>query len=349
MFFRKLRICLFFLAAGIIWAPMQTEAATVTRKKKKGITIDEGKSSGVTKGTRVCFYNNKGKKVGCGKVNKAWKKKAIVRARAKTMKRVKKGFEARINGGTGDSVASSGGGDIDGIALRASWMPSILSPVTYNNVNFVPPTGTPETLWDATVAADSMVLVGFGGDLELRSLGLDFGVKYKSYSAYLVSTSYGTTTNYAKDFVDHKIEGSSLGVFFDYLMYSDMGGGSLLAYGVGLDVDMSTVTLSAIHKKDDDTTYEDSLFTVTSTGSIISLRIPVRYDLALSTGLGMSFGGTLMVPVSGTPTASVTTNNDDEQVKTLTSKNADEDIVTALGHTKSGFGFELVSGLYLVF
>ena len=345
----KLMLVHMYLALGfMLFVSSSLNAATVIKKraKKSVIVIDEGKASGFEKGVRVCFYSPNDKKRACGKVVRAKKKRAFIRVPRKRFKKVRKGFAAEIADGGGGGGSSSG--SMSGTALRMSYLPAVVSTATYNKINFKPPEGTAETLWD-NAGASNNTFFGFGGGLEFRDFGLDIGFKYRIYQAYLVDTSWSPLQSQQANFVDHKLEGNSIGISIDYLMYSNMGGGSALAYGFGLDVDNSTITFSAIHKNDDDASFENSLFTASSAGSIISLRVPFRYDLGVDSSFGLSFGGALLIPVSGAPTTSVEIAENEEQINNLSGIEPADDFIAALGHTKSSVGFDLLIGFYLVF
>ena len=70
-FIKSVGLTVIFLAS-IILVTTDTYAASVKKviKRKTVVVIDEGKSAGVSKGDRYCFYNDSGKKLGCGKVRR---------------------------------------------------------------------------------------------------------------------------------------------------------------------------------------------------------------------------------------------------------------------------------------
>lgn len=92
MHIRWILVCLIALT------PSQLEAGTIKKidRKKKLVLIDEGKGTGVTKTSKICFKDAEGVDAGCGKVSKIKASSTTVKVTAKVLKKLKKGFEVVI-------------------------------------------------------------------------------------------------------------------------------------------------------------------------------------------------------------------------------------------------------------
>ena len=114
---------------------------------------------------------------------------------------------------------------------------------------------------------------------------------------------------------------------------------------------MSTIALTITNKNDNAADLDEEIYSLKSDLTVISLRLPVVYDMSFG-GFGINVGLNLLIPVAGdAPTSSTTITDANTTNYVLEDKDAaaQEDLIASLGHLKSGFGAEVVMGMYFAF
>lgn len=328
--------CIFLLLLGV---PLTSNAfgASVTKvnKKKRLVTIDSGKSDGLTKGDKVCFYDNDGKKIGCGKIRSVKASSAKVKLSKKKIKNVDVGMEA-----TPGADGGGGGGGSSPSKLKFAYIFTPMMTTTYQKISYYRPIdGTEESLWEPT-GAQSASFLGFGAEYEMGLSGgsaIAAGGRLKYFREFTSQADYNDAEDH---FAESNITASAMGFWLDYY-YLNMGP---LRIGNGLDLDMSTVTFAAAHKTD---AGDESLIAEASSKlTTISLRTIVAFDILMDP-VGISFAGNFLLPItsSGATAAEVT----DENAAKLPGLDPNADLALSLNHKKASFGLELIIAAYIAF
>lgn len=319
-----------------MWLSSAAFGASVTNvnKKKRLVTIDSGKSDGLQKGDRVCFYGPSGEKIGCGKIRSVKKSSSKIKMSKKKIKKIDVGMEATPG-------ADGGGGG--GSSLSKLKFVYILSPMMTTNYQklsyFRPIDGTEETLWEPT-GPQSNSFLGFGAEFELGLSGgssIGIGGRMKYFREFSAQADYAETEN---PYAETSIAASAMGFWLDYYF---LNFGSI-RMGTGLDVDMSTVSFAAAQKTDDGE--ENLIAQATSKLTTMSLRTLLVYDAYLDP-VGLSFGVNFLLPLSAS--GGTVTEVTDENATKLPNVDPDEDLAFSLGHKKASFGLEVIIGTYIAF
>ena len=332
----RIATVLYLLLLQAVSTHAQAGSVLKVSKKKGLVQFDTDGDKQFRKGTKVCIWGENEKKIACGKVRSVKGEKAVVRIKRKAARKIKKGFSVNI-------LAKSMQPEAPGhsIIVRGFWVGGITPQVTYNKLAYLPPEDgtTPASLWESSGAASGLV-AAFGLELELPSFSAAAGFRFRSYQPVEFTTDYvKPADNFA---VTGTQTGSSIGLYLDYY-YLALGG---LAFGVGLDIDMNTVTLTATKKDDSGEVADAEIASVSSSLTAISLRAPVRYDLEFG-GLGLSAGLNLILPLSGSATTTATVTDSDNGDKL--SGDPSTDLATQLGHETNSLAIEIVFGAYLGF
>jgi hypothetical protein len=136
---------------------------------------------------------------------------------------------------------------------------------------------------------------------------------------------------------------SSIGFYFDGLYPVIQSKKMIVNVGGGLDIDMSSVNVISDQLSDTNPDELNPLYTIDSSGMIISLRVRAELNYMIIKNLYVNGGGVLLVGLAGTPTATIEAL--DPNISLLdTSITAEEDASIALNHTSS-FGLEIVFGV----
>lgn len=341
---------LFFLSLGLgvsgvidsMISQSRAEAATVTKllNKKKVVVIDSGKSAGIEKQTRVCFFNKKGKKVGCGKVRRVSGEQSFVRLKSKAFKKVKKGFTAEVEGGSMGSGGEmsqeagkpgSSGPSGSSFAVRGL-VGGALSPA-YSSTAPVYATETAPTgekYWDEGEASSGSGIF-VGSEFEYIPFNIAAGFRYfVSQSGAKLEMDYIIKKDNTKDspYAFLETTASSLGFWFDYL-YPISFGSMSFNVGAGLDIDMSTLTTNVTLLEPTDANASTQLIKQESSLTAIGLRIPVRLDIALSS-FKLFVSGVAVIGVSGEAAVS---GADTEDANSKDAATYAKDFITAQNHT----------------
>lgn len=303
------------------------EAATVKRvlRKKSVVIIDEGKSSGIQKKAKVCFFNGDGEEITCGRVRRVKKSVSYVRVKKKFIKKIRKGFSAEVEGGGGGSSSSSG----SMLAIRGFLGGSYLLPASATAPAYAASTASSGgPFWESGTERGTGVMVG--GEVEYVPLSIAAGFRYFVMSpVWKVEMDYSDT---ATEYVYLEQSQSSMGFWADYLYPLNMGG-MTLNVGGGLDIEMSTVRFEALQMTDG-SDESANLAQGTSSVTAIGLRVPVRLDVPMG-GIILNVGGALVIGLSGTPAISFASESEDPNATDLAKY--EEEFAAALAHG-AGFG-----------
>lgn len=297
------------------------------------ILIGAGKSDGLSKGDKVCFFNDNGKKIGCGTVRKLKKNAALVKVGKKAAKRIKEGYATDVKGG-------GGGGPSGASKLKLAYILTPMTPASYNKLTYLPPDGAPQvdSLWAVTEKASNS-FVGFGAEYELGLSGgnaLAVGGRLRLYREFTSQADYdGDPTHFA----EVNQTGTAIGLWADYY-FLKIGS---LRLGAGADLDMSTQTFAAGFKTDAGD--EQFLAEATTKATVISLRTVAAMELFLDP-IGFHIGANILLPLTSSVSGSADVVDQANGGKLTVDPN--EDLLAAINH-KSQFGLELFLAAFIAF
>ena len=344
-------------------------SATITKviEKSSAVFIDEGEQAGFTKGKIVCFYDLANKRVACGKVAKATPKKAAVRISKTHLKDVNTGFLAKIverkggkkgeknEGANKENEASSMSKYNMSISANVHFM--LFTPAKYNKIEYLPPeTTTPDTFWQNDGSSSSIINPpGFGLEFGMLKWNINAGFRFGSYAIVNADGGYTTDTNSPLG-VTTNTKATDLGLYVDYT-YKKISGINL---GAGLDIDMTSVTLTATQTDSSGNTADNELYSLTSSLTTLSLRLPFTYDLMFGERFGLSASLVLMLPLyamgpNGTPVVpetgqgSATLLQAPSTTTDATIADPEGDLTASLSHGKNTFGVDAVFGVFCRF
>lgn len=347
------------LAFGLI-TPGSLMAATITKidSSKGGAYIDEGKNSGIEKGASVCFYDSGDAELGCGKVVKVSKSKAIVKLKKKkVLQKLEVGMTARIMEGEGEEKTSASDRSSDKGPLKskrnamkhrrnfkAMYILGLV-PAAYKKLSYDPdPVATSTKYTWKDNGSTSLNISGAGAELEIPASTVSFsiGAKYRYFFDFISTSDYGQNQP-SNIFVELKESGTAVGGWLDFhFLEAAMGKSAFFKVGLGLDFDSSTVTLVAVKKDDDKKIADAEIANAKSAATTLSLRLPFTLSFFFDP-VGIHLGVIPLVPVSSGSTFSATFVNG------ATDETAAEDLKVALGHKKSSFGADFQLGLFASF
>jgi len=322
-------------------------------EKTQAIFINEGESTGFTKGSKVCFFDGE-KKVSCGKVMKAVKKKAIAKVPKTKFSIIHTGFTVTLLDSQQpvskpmESAASEGSEHKVSIALNVHLMP--LTPATYNNIDFLAPTTGSSTLWESSSTTQSILVPpGFGLEVELLRTGLVAGFRFGLYPSASQPNQYDSTqTNLS---LTSDITATEIGAYIDYIYLRRWS----LNFGLGIDFDMTKVTFSGTETDENDGSVNTEVYSATSSLNVISLRLPVTYKYSFG-HFGIAGTLALLLPLYAMgPTASVTTPTTPTSLRlaepnyTSIVSDQDADLKDSLAHKKASFAVDFALGIFYQF
>ncbi|MFK7873142.1 MAG: hypothetical protein AB8C84_08215 [Oligoflexales bacterium] len=311
------------------------ELSLKSQKKKK----KRKKKNGKKKRKKKRKKKKKEKRIACGTIVKVDLKKNTVRVKVgkKKIKKVKKNMIARLKGaGRAGALAYDHG-------LKFYWLPYAASTVSYNRLVYTIPSGTEtarENLWDIQ-GNTSQGLVGGGFEYVMMSWNLGFGAKFKQDLEWVSETDYDRADK--TQYVSHLQSSTAVGGWLVYyLMNNDF------KLGLGVDYESATATLKSIWTNDTKS-FETTLYEITSPLSVVSLRVPMQYDIYVDP-LGISIGvhGIVPLSVSGSPSVSVSDLNG-SNTSIYSGSDVEADIIESLAHKKSSFGVDIVLGIFFGF
>ena len=335
--------CALFIAsfASNIYAAKVTAISA----KNAQVLVNEGSSSGVKPKSQVCFYDGSGKKVTCGVAYNVKEDKTYVKLKdAKLISKIKKGMEAKFEGGGKGGKSGAAGGESNYSAFRAYYLFTPSTPATINAVSYKAPTATgASTLWAKEQQSRSSLIAG-GGALEFpigSSMGMDVGLRYRLYfkgGGFIGEADHeaGDTTEYVRT----EQNASALGFFFDFFFLRTTFSGLKYQLGSGLDFDQTSATFKAT-LINESTNAQSSIMTGTSKLMVVSLRIPNTLTFQMgSFGIGTHLN--ILLPIAAVGASDSYTPGTDTNFTDLAGgkDTAADDIKTAIGLKKNSLGLE---------
>lgn len=347
----------------VVFATGQTDAATVKKRFKKngGLMIDEGKNTGFTKGSEVCFYDNEDTEIHCAKVYKAKKTKAIIKIRKKKhFKKIKKGMTVKLKNAdteqTQAKVASEESqqeGAMEatpstrGTNIKIGYVLSPITPSVYNVFYYGDPNQTAvNTLWKAD-RTSSLSPVGFGIELGIAigSYDLNLGLRSRAYKPFTISANYTPERAF---YAETKLNADSQGVWIDFTWMKAQFGTFSIDFGNGIDVDLSNLTMETTQKNDNDGGSEVTLYEATSNFTTISLRNNLNFNFFFDP-IGFQLGGSVLVPLSGSLADDITVSDPQADQYLGGDNTPEEDVRAAINHRMSSVALELFVSAYYSF
>jgi hypothetical protein len=345
-----------FLTVGAVGFCALANGATVTdvKKKKKTATMDAGTDDGFNKGVSVCFLDENGVKIGCTKIFEATAETSTVKLTPKLLRKVKKGVTAELQSAAGSTAAAGADKALNRTNLKFLYILTPVPPAKYNKVLYLTPEQTQtsaESLWKK--AEDSGIsFLGGGLEFELgigQKMSIAFGGRYRLYRDFLAESDYVTTDVASSDvFAQTTIKATSVGGWFDYYFLQMGSAPFYFRLAAGLDFDNSKISLTTNKQGDTAEIAVEPLAKASSSLTLLSLRLGMQFNFFFKP-IGLAFGLYPVVPLAAFGQAYSATITDANSSKLANSLKADEDLKTALGHTKSSFGLEVATGLYFAF
>lgn len=341
MFYRRvilLFLFIFFNFQTLAIAEKKDAKVSKISQKNSAIQIDFAGSKDFVKGAKVCILSEKGKKIACSALISAKENEGVLKVEKDVIKDIKKGFKVVLE----DKDASKKepeGKNLPFMVAKALWAGALMPQATYQHVNYLPVSSKVKSasLWQQTGAASALGL-SFVFELEKPSWNTALGFRFRQYQEGIFSENYNSPADVYG--VSGSISASSIGFYADYALFSFIG----LDFAFGLDIDMNTLTLTATKTDDSKKTADVSLAEVSSSLTVISLRFPITYKLALGS-FGMHLGGSLLLPLSGAATGTATINDTDHKNSLNSSITQDQDLLSQIDHKKNSLAFELLAGM----
>jgi hypothetical protein len=325
----------FFWVGSLFFFSQALAGATIVKMsgKKQVVLIDAGETEGFSKGKRVCFFDKSQQPLPCGKIIKSEAHQAYVHMNRKNIRTLRKGFTATLQSKERNKETNKETKPARRWGVSVSATPWISTPFRVVVPNYVAPAvgvKTVGSLWAAKETISSSLVSG-AVEFYLSSLHLRTGARYLMFPSVAVLQSNYDSKD-PKTYVERTFSGSAFGLF-------RTGGFSL---GAGLDVNQSRISVQ-VQAKNDGKTLDKSIFEITSSLTVVSLYIPVRYEYALfHSPFSLALGGDFLLPLFATGTPQVT-----EADTVNGSKVADtsSDAGAVLAHKKNSFGLALILGL----
>lgn len=266
-------------------------------KKGKVALINQGKSSGVSKGAKICFSKD-GEKIACGKVIKVKKTKSYILFKKKQVRALKKNnflkdfssFTFQI-----DQVGKKKKAPEEEVSdsLRIGLAPVLASMtqansamVTYDGAN----SAETSSLWKESKAS-GLQFSSFFGEYEMTSSNLFFGFQYLMYTEMVIESDY--RKGMGNLFAENKGSGSEIKLYGNYIYFRTAG----LSLSAGLNLNISSYNFTAIHKDDSDSSVEKTIIKAKAGAMIIGLYLPLRYDYYITNSIGANLGFDLSIPL----------------------------------------------------
>ena len=323
----------FVWIGGWLFFSQLISAATILNlsEKKLVVLLDAGELDGFTTGKIVCFLDETQQPLSCGKIVRHKEMRSYVRVGASEVHKLQKGFFAHLQEGEGQAD--------HGWGITGAYTPWLVLPFSVAVPNYTAPgvgVSHVDSLWEPK-KGQSSDFMAMSIEAYMTSWHMRAGIRYM-----LLPSEPILQTNYDSEKIDTYAErtfsGSAFGFFGAYDFYRK-GGFSL---GGGIDINQSKISVQ-VQAKNDAKTLDTSLFSLTSSLTVFSLYIPVRYEQPLfHSHFSLSFGGDILIPLfaSGEPTVIETDSVNGGKVTDTIS-----DAQQALAHQKSSVGVALILGL----
>ncbi len=359
------------LVALLTSAPAHAGVVKEINAKKKMVDVEIEEVEIFAKGDKVCFAKEGGADVGCGAVTKA--KDTLIQVKVETKKdldAIEVGMIARKSAGEG-SDAGFGSSEAAGSDKPAKGEKVVIktkplkkkkknpfrvvgfygaapmTPSTYQKLAYKAPTSaTPATLWSQDEEIKSTY---FGLNVEAAiPLGTRFaivpGLRYRSFTPSQIEADYQPKRN--NPYVTVEQQASAFGLSTDF-QYLRLPVGPLLNFNflAGLDLDFSTVSITAL-KKDDTGVADVKLTEASSKLAVLSLRLGANGEINFVKLVGARAGLTIGIPVAEFGKAFEGALDAEESRGVA---DAGKDLQTQLAHKKGKLGLELGLGVLFAF
>jgi len=313
-------------------------------EKSGAVYIDEGNSTGFTKGRKVCLFEGK-KKVACGIVAKAVKTKAIIKVPKNKIPSIHTGFTVTLQAevATPPPVKPTASPYMMAVNLNAHFM--LMSPATYNNVSYIPPATDSTTHWETSSAAKSMIIPpAFGIDIEMINWGVVLGFRFGMFKSESAPSTYDTSLPSTTMTADTKA--TDIGITIDYIFMKPWN----INIGAGLDIDMTSVTMTGTQTDESDASVSNEFYTLDSSLRTLSLHIPVIYKHAFGS-FGINAGLAVFVPLYAMGPTQTVNSPTSGGVTDSRSPVADQDtdLMDAIAHKKASVGLDGILGVFYQF
>ncbi len=320
----------FLWISALVVASQGLLGATIVRlsEEQHAVLLNAGETEGFSTGKSVCFFDKPEQQILCGKIVKSTKNHAYVRVKREEIVSLRKGLSAQLQPDPPHKWE-----------LTGAYTPWIATPFTVTVPNYLPPakeaTQT-NTLWKANKKLSSSFTSG-ALELLLPMIHVRAGLRYLQFpTVSTVQSNYDPANT--SSYVERSFSGSALGLFGAY----DLIRKGRFSLGAGLDVNQSTATMKA-QAKNDTKTLDKTIFSIKSVLTVVSLYIPVRYNLPLfDSSFTLGLGGDFLLPLFAMGTPQVT---EADSVNGSKVPDAIADAQGVLAHKKNSFGLAIVVGL----
>ena len=320
--------------------------------EKKLVEIAPDEEETLQKGQKICFFNSNGKKVGCGKVV-GKKGKSRIFVKVKSLKALNK-----IEAGMTTNASTAKAGAKGATAAHANNQPpfriwvdlgiSLATPSVFNKILYSPPEGTeatPSTLWEKDQPESSAQGFNLQVGIPIGRFSLNPGIRLRTFAQSVVDTDY--LKNQPNPYVTTSQKASATGIYTDFgFVYSRLSSFMVLNASAGLDIDNSSVDVTAKKKSDAadaPVTGDDTIISAKSSLMVISLRVGGSLEFVKMFGGRLALN--LLLPVSASGSISGGVAEDEKRGLA----DADGDFKNALGHTKNSLAYEATIGVMLEF
>ena len=359
-------LCMFVISNGY-------SAETTVKKintEKKTVIINGTQSDGFENGSKVCFYNpDTLKRVACGKVKKTGKLTATVQVSEKALKRIKLEHTASTNT---EKILSVSGEEQNGeeatvfnrvnnkftVSLFYNYAP--ISSVGINAVEFIAVDskgmGKLDSLWsEHSDSSLKSIIAAVGGAFayninELFSVSL--GGSYSFVSMESLLSKYDTAN--PQDYVFTEQKPSVFSVFLDFTAYRKYFGvtGNNVNFLVGLLYENLSSDFFAAQGTGNSRAEgtETELAKVKTTMSVFGVRLGSGFTMAITQMFGLYVNLIAVIPVAGTPSYSVSAEEDFVNFHKVFLSNGDieSDLENAMG-AKKKYGLDISVGTSINF
>lgn len=317
-------------------------------KKGKYIKIDKGLKDGITINTKVCLYK-KEKKIACGYILKIKKSTSTIifkkKARRRLLKRkISKNFKKF-------TYVIKRKKEIVGLnKLILGWSPT-LSSLSQAKTNYILYNGSEnqDSIWIKSPSSGLFSLSFFIEydaspiDLPLFSLDLIIGVQYLKYIESNIETQYLSQFTYL--FVENKNSGSEIKFHLAHKLFQM----SSLILAAGISITSAAKSISA-KKKSNNSLFPNSeeilIAEAKSDSIIISMYLPFKYRLLLTSAFGLNMGLDLSIPLVDLEKKVSISSIDLNDPNKSSNTSMDEDLKNNFQQEKNSFSLSIHLGLY---
>jgi hypothetical protein len=326
--------------------------ATITevKKKKKSVVVDSGTTNGFTVGAKVCFADAAGANVGCAKISEATETTSTIKVAAKVLKKLKPGTVANLEGAKASAPGASAPNRPN---FKVLYLPTPISEMTYKRISYVAPGSNAteiDTLWEEQKFTAGQIVYA-GGELEFgvgTSSSIALGGRYKEHFEFRVKADASDDDTKRNEFILSSTTAKEIGGWMDFYFYQTAGPQFFFRLGAGLDYNSMTVNFTSQQLDDNDADVANDLAKASSTLSFLGLRLGIQLNYLIKP-VGFVLGIVPIIPVYQIGSAYSAESGDANASKLKGGISGEDDLKTALNHTKGSLGLEIPIGLYVTF